>query len=57
MRACPPRRILDDVYLACELDCNASAVGTMIDYLEAAAEDFKEVSSHINRPDRPSRLD
>ena len=34
----PPPRLLDDVYLTCELDCSLHHTAAMVDYLEASAQ-------------------
>ena len=40
-----PCRVIDELYVACELDCNLGHVHAILKYLQDAADDFEEVRS------------
>ncbi|GLI68003.1 hypothetical protein VaNZ11_012325 [Volvox africanus] len=47
-------KLLDDIYLTCELDCSLAHVATMTEYLEASAGDFAELHSQLESVVSPS---
>lgn len=42
-------RLLEDIYLTCELDLNPANVGAVLDLLHASADDFNEVWAGCGR--------
>lgn len=38
-----PCRLLDDIYLTCELDCSLPHVQAVVEYLQVSVEDFTQV--------------
>ncbi|GLC40566.1 hypothetical protein PLESTF_001012900 [Pleodorina starrii] len=47
-------KLLDDIYLTCELDCSLAHVATMVEYLEVSAGDFAELHSQLESVVSPS---